>query len=369
MGIKGLVFARYLRGIGLVAREQDGLLQYYLFNARGDVVQRTDYAGTTLKNYEYDAFGVEQQPEDLDSNPFRYCGEYFDREAQTLYLRNRMYSAGNGRFTQEDPIRSGMNWYAYCGGNPVRYIDPLGLRASNTDPDLGTWGRQPDGSLGWSNTWTDNSNNSAPGLGTWGRMPDGSLGWSGTWVDNSNNSRPGEICGRQPDGSLGWSRGSGGSSNPAAASTPIIPPPLPAPDPPATPLPPVMGPPSSGPNSSGSSLPTFWDPKTTPVNPNIGTQWYNGNSSGSSQGHHAAHFLGSSNISSRNRGEEAVGGFIQTVLGLGLVAGGVAVIGLGATVAAGPVIVGVAVVMGIAAVIYGVNSAHAGAKRMGNAYR
>jgi uncharacterized protein RhaS with RHS repeats len=32
-----------------------------------------------------------------------------------------------GRFTQEDPIRDGLNWYTYCGNNPVNYIDPWGL--------------------------------------------------------------------------------------------------------------------------------------------------------------------------------------------------------------------------------------------------
>ncbi len=27
----------------------------------------------------------------------------------------------------EDPIRDGGNWYSYCDGNPVRYVDPSGL--------------------------------------------------------------------------------------------------------------------------------------------------------------------------------------------------------------------------------------------------
>ena len=36
-------------------------------------------------------------------------------------------AAGTGRFSAEDPVRSGGNWYAYCGNNPVTLIDPLGL--------------------------------------------------------------------------------------------------------------------------------------------------------------------------------------------------------------------------------------------------
>ena len=31
-----------------------------------------------------------------------------------------------GAFITEDPIRDGVNWYSYCGGNPVRYVDPSG---------------------------------------------------------------------------------------------------------------------------------------------------------------------------------------------------------------------------------------------------
>ena len=37
------------------------------------------------------------------------------------------YDAEQGRFTQEDPIRDGDNWYSYCGGNPVMFVDPTGL--------------------------------------------------------------------------------------------------------------------------------------------------------------------------------------------------------------------------------------------------
>ena len=36
-----------------------------------------------------------------------------------------------GRFTTEDPVRSGENWYSYCGGNPVMFLDPMGLERGN----------------------------------------------------------------------------------------------------------------------------------------------------------------------------------------------------------------------------------------------
>ena len=32
-----------------------------------------------------------------------------------------------GSFTTEDPIRDGLNWFSYCGGNPLKFVDPSGL--------------------------------------------------------------------------------------------------------------------------------------------------------------------------------------------------------------------------------------------------
>jgi hypothetical protein len=44
---------------------------------------------------------------------------------------NRYYLPEVGRFISEDAARSGINWYAYCGNNPLRKIDPSGLADLN----------------------------------------------------------------------------------------------------------------------------------------------------------------------------------------------------------------------------------------------
>jgi RHS repeat-associated protein len=75
---------------------------YYSYNGHGDVVQLTNASGTVARDYRYDAFGVEQGIDVNDTNPFRYCGEYYDAEAETYYLRARYYSPKIGRFTQAD---------------------------------------------------------------------------------------------------------------------------------------------------------------------------------------------------------------------------------------------------------------------------
>ena len=114
-------------------RVSAGNSQYYLYNAHGDVVQLTDGSGTVTKSYAYDAFGNEVNPSASDTNPFRYCGEYYDVETGAIYLRARYYDPSTGRFTQQDawafmdasdPL--GLNLYTYCANNPILYIDPTG---------------------------------------------------------------------------------------------------------------------------------------------------------------------------------------------------------------------------------------------------
>ena len=124
--VKSAGITIYARGNGLIYTDTAGVRTYYHQNGRGDVILLTDGIGTIVKSYEYDAFGREWDAVATDNNPFRYCGEYYDKRTETVYLRERYYDSADGRFTQEDPIRAGTNWYIYCDGNPVNRIDPSG---------------------------------------------------------------------------------------------------------------------------------------------------------------------------------------------------------------------------------------------------
>ncbi len=96
------------------------------------MVQLTQTNGTITKNYDYDAFGIEKNIDQNDTNPFRYCGEYYDTETGTIYLRARYYDPSVGRFITEDSYLGkiedplSLNLYLYCHGNPISYYDPTG---------------------------------------------------------------------------------------------------------------------------------------------------------------------------------------------------------------------------------------------------
>lgn len=44
------------------------------------------------------------------------------------YFNARWYDPQLGRFITEDPIKNGNNWFAYAANNPLRFVDPSGLR-------------------------------------------------------------------------------------------------------------------------------------------------------------------------------------------------------------------------------------------------
>ncbi len=43
-----------------------------------------------------------------------------------IYFNARYYDPTTGRFLTEDPSRKGVNWYAYCGNNPINKVDRTG---------------------------------------------------------------------------------------------------------------------------------------------------------------------------------------------------------------------------------------------------
>ena len=80
---------------------------------------------------------MEKKPDPLDGNPFRYCGEYYDGETKTYYLRARYYDPNIGRFTQQDTHWTTAN--SIYGDNPQKINereDKLGLKSYSYAPQI-----------------------------------------------------------------------------------------------------------------------------------------------------------------------------------------------------------------------------------------
>ena len=123
----------YIRVLTLIYAKKGETKTYYRFNGHGDVIALANSSGAIIKRYKYDSFGVEENPGIFDTNVFRYCGEYYDIETKTIYLRARYYDAETGRFTQQDGwsyavpgFLLSLNLYTYCGNDPVSHVDPSG---------------------------------------------------------------------------------------------------------------------------------------------------------------------------------------------------------------------------------------------------
>lgn len=134
----GKVQKRFIRGNDLVYADKGDNTekQYYVTDPHGNVVQLTDESGKVIKTYEYDSFGNEVKPDGKDENPFRYCGEYYDKETEEVYLRTRYYQPTVGRFltrdtyTGEDDEPLSLHLYTYCENDGVNMWDPSGHKCA-----------------------------------------------------------------------------------------------------------------------------------------------------------------------------------------------------------------------------------------------
>lgn len=93
----------------------------------------TDTANNLRWRWLAEPFGTslpEESPGGLGllTHNLRFPGQYADSESGLYYNYFRDYDSTTGRYTQSDPIglRGGINTYAYVGGNPLQYVDPLG---------------------------------------------------------------------------------------------------------------------------------------------------------------------------------------------------------------------------------------------------
>jgi RHS repeat-associated protein len=104
-------------------------IRYYYQDHLGSRIGVADESGSVLATVAYDVWGnataTGAAGYDAESE-IRFTGKPMD--ATGLYYFNaRYYDPQSKRFFTEDPIQQGMNWYAYCGNDPVNFTDPTGM--------------------------------------------------------------------------------------------------------------------------------------------------------------------------------------------------------------------------------------------------
>lgn len=116
----------------------DGARDYFHQDRIGNVYLLTDAAGSPLEWYRYSGYGEatilapDGQPLAASAigNRFTFQGQLADHQTGLLDMRARAYLPTWGRFLTRDPIGllGGTNLYAFVGGAPQLWTDPLGLR-------------------------------------------------------------------------------------------------------------------------------------------------------------------------------------------------------------------------------------------------
>ena len=100
----------------LIADEYGSIVVNYTYDAWGNILSITGSLASTIGNI----------------NPIRYRSYYYDTETGFYYLQTRYYDPAIRRFINADGYVNangdilGFNMYAYCGNNPVMYVDYTG---------------------------------------------------------------------------------------------------------------------------------------------------------------------------------------------------------------------------------------------------
>jgi RHS repeat-associated protein len=147
--VAGTVTRKYAYGRDVV-RTSNGTTDSFVFaDPVGTVTHLVSSSGAVQAQYLTGAYGVNKTTSVIDSvvvsNPIRFTGQYTDPITGNVHLRARQFNPAFGAFTQVDPLQAIVgspypSAYVYGNDNPMRFVDPTGLRGelafANGDPLL-----------------------------------------------------------------------------------------------------------------------------------------------------------------------------------------------------------------------------------------
>jgi RHS repeat-associated protein len=160
---------------------------YALKDVQNTVHAFVNGSGQIVERYEYDAWGnptvCDASGSEISNgqsqigNRYLWQGREYDYETKLYYFRARWYNPETGRWLSKDPIgiSGGLNLYAFCGNNPVNFVDPLGLCQDDIDLLRDAFWDQM-------NDWVE-SGDRMPGTGNgwWNNFWSGLMGYYGCW--------------------------------------------------------------------------------------------------------------------------------------------------------------------------------------------
>lgn len=127
-------------GDQLLARINDEIVLYYLNDHLGTTTMSVDASGAVVWSEELGVFGNITGKDEFAEDYAYYPGKEYEAETGLYYFNACWYDAELGRFISEDPVKDGLNWYAYCSNNPLIQIDPSGLSPQLANVIDGTQG-------------------------------------------------------------------------------------------------------------------------------------------------------------------------------------------------------------------------------------
>lgn len=137
----------YLGGSLVAIRERNRTTgayttKYQHTDALGSPVAVTSQARTVLERREYEPYGRQLRPTAMVDG-VGYTGHVGDAATGLVYMQQRYYDPGIGRFLSVDPVTANrstganFNRYWYANDNPYKFVDPDG-RAPCTGTRIGT---------------------------------------------------------------------------------------------------------------------------------------------------------------------------------------------------------------------------------------
>jgi len=85
--------------------------------------------GAVAQRMDFDEWGVVTADSNPGFQPFGFAGGVWDRDVGLVRFGARDYDASVGRWVSKDPIGfgGGLNLFGYVMGDPVNWVDPMGL--------------------------------------------------------------------------------------------------------------------------------------------------------------------------------------------------------------------------------------------------